>query len=781
MTQTTSTGAAAAFRFSTKAETLENLKGRLRSGHLCDQMIIRYRPWSDDADTLLAEALERFGDQSLIVRSSAASEDSWDNSMAGAHLSLADVAPDTDALRGAIASVFESYRTRNPADQVLVQPMVQKVAISGVVLTRDLDTGSPYYVVNYDDFSGRTDTVTGGRESTTMLIRRAAPHSLKSPRIRKLIDCILELEAITGAHELDIEFCITGADEVFIFQVRPLSARGMWSALADSDVDRCVAEISERLGEYMSPRDGLAGQSTIFTEMTDWNPAEMIGNTPRPLALSLYKSLITDGIWADARREMGYRMVDGPLLIDFHGRPFIDVRKSFNSFLPAGLPEIAAAKLVDHQLSRLAANRELHDKVEFEICVTCWDFSEEKALARLRDAGLDADEIETVRGTLQHLTRNVIANGADGLERLLDQANRLLESPAPDGSEAPRASLRRQIEDCRRLGTLTFSQLARHGFIGVQFLKSLVEQGALTGDEMEAFMHSISTVATALAEDLSAVSRGEFERTAFLERYGHLRPGTYDILSWRYDERPDLYLSHGSKPASGIVHKPFELGDATRVRIEKLLHGAGYDFSAEHLLAYISAAIKGREAAKFAFTKTVSNILSLIAAWGESAGLTRDDVSFLEIGTLLDGNPDRFGEMIARARDDYTLTRAIRLPHVILSPDDVDVVRMPLGQPTFITSKAVTARTVHLTSVEAPDIDDRIVLIESADPGFDWIFSHDIRGLITKYGGANSHMAIRCAEFGLPAAIGCGERLFDNLTKASFVELNAAAKKLSSH
>ena len=48
---------------------------------------------------------------------------------------------------------------------------------------------------------------------------------------------------------------------------------------------------------------------------------------------------------------------------------------------------------------------------------------------------------------------------------------------------------------------------------------------------------------------------------------------------------------------------------------------------------------------------------------------------------------------------------------------------------------------------------------------FDWIFTFKIKGLITKFGGAASHMAIRCAEFQIPAAIGCGEIIFNELLK----------------
>ena len=67
---------------------------------------------------------------------------------------------------------------------------------------------------------------------------------------------------------------------------------------------------------------------------------------------------------------------------------------------------------------------------------------------------------------------------------------------------------------------------------------------------------------------------------------------------------------------------------------------------------------------------------------------------------------------------------------------------------------------------------EKIILLENADPGYDWIFSYHPSGLITKYGGVASHMAIRCAELGLPAAIGCGELLYEKLKHASKINLD---------
>ena len=769
----------AAFRFATKAGTLERLAPHVNGAQLLEQITVAVADWGSRREDVVGDIVARFAPRRLAVRSSAASEDGWDASQAGAHLSLIDVAPERQGVAAAIDAVFASYRQPATADQVLVQPMVEGAVISGVVLTRELDTGGPYYVVNYDDVTGRTDTVTGGAESKTILVHRARPDALKSPRFRRLIESVVELETITGSHALDIEFCITADDRVYVLQVRPLAARRRWQPVPEGVVDTALDDIRAVIAERMAPRPGLAGATTILGEMPDWNPAEMIGDAPRPLALSLYRHLITDRVWADARAAMGYRSVAAPLLVEFHGRPYVDVRLSLNSFLPAVTGEGFAHRLVDWQLSELARRPQLHDKIEFEIAATCRDFAFAGQARRLRDAGLGAGELTAFETSLARLTGDALAARPAGLPSLAALTGRLM-NPLGDRRIPPLTRVQALLRDCKVHGTLPFAMLARHGFIGVSFLRSLVQRDVLDQGDADRFMRAIHTVASDLVHDMHALGAGRLDGAAFLARYGHLRPGTYDVTSWRYDERPDLFFG----PAGGEAPPPdpFAASPAQRAGIAALIDESGYEVEPDELLEYIASAVKAREAAKFAFTRSVSGALSILVDWGAGIGLDREDLSFLPIATILEDHDVReLKERIAAARQAYAVTRAIRLPHLIVEAADIDVVRLPLGQPTFITGQAVTAPPARLASADPPAIDGRIVLIESADPGFDWIFSHPIAGLITKYGGANSHMAVRCAEFGLPAAIGCGERLFETLAGMSVIELNAAARRITGH
>ena len=84
----------------------------------------------------------------------------------------------------------------------------------------------------------------------------------------------------------------------------------------------------------------------------------------------------------------------------------------------------------------------------------------------------------------------------------------------------------------------------------------------------------------------------------------------------------------------------------------------------------------------------------------------------------------------------------------------------------------VVSQAAVLDGISDTQLSGKIVIISQADPGYDWLFGYNISGLITQYGGANSHMAIRSAELGLPAAIGVGEKIYEDLRSAKIIELD---------
>lgn len=62
-------------------------------------------------------------------------------------------------------------------------------------------------------------------------------------------------------------------------------------------------------------------------------------------------------------------------------------------------------------------------------------------------------------------------------------------------------------------------------------------------------------------------------------------------------------------------------------------------------------------------------------------------------------------------------------------------------RPNFITTKRIEGEVVLLEEEPGVDIHDKIVVVPKADPGYEWVFAKGIKGFITCYGGAASHMA----------------------------------------
>ena len=157
-----------------------------------------------------------------------------------------------------------------------------------------------------------------------------------------------------------------------------------------------------------------------------------------------------------------------------------------------------------------------------------------------------------------------------------------------------------------------------------------------------------------------------------------------------------------------------------------------------------------------------------------------NDILNILFSPLTDDVKSFYQKRIDKNKNNYEIAQSFKLSYLIRSVRDVHIVPMQRSFPNFIGNKRIEKEIVELNPYikKTPSLEGKIVCIEGADPGYDWIFTRNIAGLITKYGGANSHMAIRSAEYNLPAAIGCGEQPYERIIKAKKCLLDCQAKRL---
>ena len=768
-------------KFGTKAETLEKLSRVLSSAKILPQIMLTVREWESNQQNIIQKLKDKkWQDIPLVVRSSAIDEDNKESSQAGKYLSIQNVLLE-ETLIDSVNKVIESYSQTNENNQIFIQPFLKDVLISGVAFSKDPSTGSPYIVINFDDKSGSTCTVTSGstNDLETFYYFKKSPIPAP-PELQKIILLVNELEELFCTDSIDIEFVIDKSNELYLLQARPLVGKSQ--QVLDRNVHaKFLEHISKKIEAANKPQPNLLGSKIVYGIMPDWNPAEMIGVRPRPLALSLYKELITDNVWAYQRDNYGYRNLRSfPLLIDFCGVPYIDVRVDFNSFIPADIDDPLAEKLVNYYLNRLIEFPSYHDKVEFEIIFSCYPFDLNSNLLELTRKGFSKYDCEAISSSLRKLTNNIIHNDhglwkkdIEKISILEEHYKKIINSDLDIPSK-----IYWLLEDCKRYGTLPFSGLARAAFVAVQLLRSLVNIGIFKQEEYELFMLSLDSISSKMTRDFHKLSKEEF-----LSIYGHLRPGTYDILSARYDETPEEYFDWGKQKLQYEPGKSvsFGLNKDQIKKISYLLKEHKLDCSIDQFFNFIKSAIEGREYAKFIFTRSLSDSLSLFKELGKQNGFSTDDCSYANISCiskLYSSSADietALKSSIKEGKESYKLTQQVLLPPVITKSSDAWMFYIPPCEPNFVTLGKVAGHKVFHTDSKGKIVGN-ILLIPHADPGYDWVFSHGVAGLITMYGGANSHMAIRAAELGIPAAIGVGEMLYGKLSTSEMLEVDCANK-----
>ena len=93
-----------------------------------------------------------------------------------------------------------------------------------------------------------------------------------------------------------------------------------------------------------------------------------------------------------------------------------------------------------------------------------------------------------------------------------------------------------------------------------------------------------------------------------------------------------------------------------------------------------------------------------------------------------------FEQNIRNNKKQYQNAVQIKLPSILVKPENVYSFYLLNEEPNFITQDRVMSEVIVLDEAKENSPEGKIVFIQAADPGYDFLFSKNIAGLITQFG-----------------------------------------------
>jgi phosphohistidine swiveling domain-containing protein len=779
-------------KFSTKSKNLEFLrKLKLKKSIIPNFVYCTVEEWTSKKNIIIKK-INKTLEKKITIRSSYFLEDNEVSSMAGEFEGFTNIENNKKKLITFSDKLIQQYKNKKTKknillkSEILFQNFLKNSVLSGVITNYCLKDGTDYYVINYDDSSNKTDSVTSGGEKSFRVINiyKKKFLGLRSKKFKKIISAVREIEKKIGLIPIDIEFAIDNKGFVNIFQIRPLSTSKNWEKFSKKKFENYLI-LNQKKFLNIFKKNKIYGKKPIFGLMPDWNPAEIIGYHPSKFSYSLYKNIITESCWALARKEMGYSYVDRPLMYDFGGKPFVDVRLSFNSLIPEEIKNKLKIKLIKYWSKKLIEKPYLHDKIEFDIVDGSFDASLKKKIQK-EYSFFNKREKNEYFEILKKFTNNLILNHKKVFSSL-DVKLKYLENERIKfiNSYIQNKNINKKefslfISKLKKNGTIPFSIYARNAFIAKKILNSFVKEKLLKKKTYSKLLNSIGTITNNYLEIEKKSKYSKKFKKIYLKYFYHLRPGTYDIEINRYNSS---ILDYKIDQIDEIFQKQRSINLISQkelIKIDKFLKFHKFNINPELLISFCVNSIKMRENSKFIFTRSLSDIIEIMIKIGDKKGISKENLAKMSFNKISDFQKLKTKSSIKIINFDdekSVINKKIKLPYLITNKSDFFVASILLSKPNYITEKVVEAELATIKS-KKDKITNKIVLIENADPGFDWIFSKNIKGLITKFGGVNSHMSIRCEELNIAAAIGVGEDNFNKIKNFSNLILNCKTEKI---
>ena len=761
-------------KYLTKAETLVYLKKKNQFKNLIPFFIyFTKKKYLSNKPFYIKKIISIFKKNKIIVRSSALDEDGSKLSKAGKYDSVVLKDISFSKLEIALDKVIKKFN--NDDDQVIIQNLIYRPDISGVIFTKDKNTNSNYYEISYD-YSKKTDLITSGSFNSSLKKLVINKSSKKIPiRFIKLIKYVKIIEKNLSNERLDLEFCIK-KKSIYIFQCRPLS--GPKKKVNNAYLDDVVVNLKKKYLKLQQRIPYINGHTTYLSNMSDWNPAEIIGSKPTKMSISLYSLLVTNDIWAEQRANYGYKDVrPNRLMMDMSGIPYIDLRIDLNSFLPADLDNKISEKIITNCLNIIKKKPALHDKIEFQLIETCFSFDFDNKAFKF----LNKKEKKIYNEKLKNLTNNILIS-----KNYLDPDIKKLEVLQKKIEEIKKTKLSYiqkifyLLNYCKKLGTLPFAGIARCAFVSTKILNSLEGSGYLNSHDIKNFFLSINTV-TKLINNAYYYSLKNKNINNFIKQYGHLRPSLYSISKQNYKDGLNVYFPKNISDINLKKNISFKIDKAKINKIDKLFKKNKLPIKFLEFLRFSKKSIEQRELSKLIFSKAINEIFENLKKLSKEIKIDHNEFEHININTIINSinelDQDKLKQILIREikenKKKYYFTKNLKLPELIRSSNDFDFFNEINVNENYITNKSIVSEIINFEKVKNFKlIRNKTILIENADPGYDFLFSHGIKGLITKFGGSNSHMAIRCLELEIPAIIGMGEKKFNDLndSKKIFID-----------
>ena len=762
---------------SDKGTTLLNFKKLLKKSIIPDLQIVNIQEFIKNRNKVADEITHFFKKGKIVVRSSFSTEDNFESSSAGKYLSVLNInVKDKDLIKKSILNVIKSSdkKINKNKEHIIVQRQTTDSVISGVIFTKDINTNSHYYLINYT-MGSNTTLVTSGQNSKLIKIRKGLDIKKINKPWKKLIIAVKEIEEKLTSSPLDIEFSINSKNQVKVFQIRPIVFNLNNYQIPHEKFNKLINKNINKYNELKKIK-----RLTLFSDMAFWNPSELIGEYPRALSKSLFENLITDINWSKSLQRIGYSKVNEKLGYKFGNKFYINLDNSFKGLLLNNIEEKIKKFLVESYKKKLIKNNSAHDKIEFEVVNSCWNFSLYNDLESNLKNNFNKNIIDkTYKKIKIHSLKiiNNISNEKSNFLRIEKAFIKKYEVKIKKFYKEKSFISKIKILDQLLSGTKSeissvFCVSARYGFISLSIIKSAMYENIISSDEYNILTSNIETIASQFQRDVHLFKSNKISKKIFLKKYSHMRPNMFDIESRNFDidllsknfVLNERYTEKNSNLKIKIFKKMFLNENIDPIKFQKF-----YEIS-----------IQLREKYKFVLSKYINKLLLMIENIFEKK-FTNKEIANIDLNYLLhfknnNLNYNDFTDLIKNqinlAYQKYNENENIHLPSVIKNNIDFNIIKSNDTKPNFITNKKVIKKFKYLKQYKNVNLDDKIILIDSADPGFDWIFTFKIKGLITKFGGAASHMAIRCAEFQIPAAIGCGEIIFNDLLKQKRILLD---------